>query len=202
MLSLVVLMSANVNLPQASEAKLKALGTERAKFGVPKTTQVEFLYNSVGEVSATVILFPEGRSDRRYMYGQISSGLEGKRFLSCQSKQRGKIVLEWYVHLVHNGDKKGSGTLSQFIAERKMGFSSDEVIPAGAMKALDAVKGFAAYKYQAQVGWLEYWFVRSSGLSGELERLDPDNIGDWPVSAIPYPISAEEKTFLGDKWQS
>jgi hypothetical protein len=179
--------------PPAQAPKQKApdeftrLGRERADFG-DKPNAGDWGYFVPGAMGGTHILFPVGRSDRRYYW------TEEQLRLCCESKHGNKITLDWMITLDSAKTPypfpKG-GTLWKYVCH---GLRPHGRISKAARLALQAREALAAYQPADSVNVSpSCWFVKVDGTDCGYEGFDNGGGNTLPITRVPYPITKEEK---------
>lgn len=177
------------------QGELRALGLERGRFGRDLSAGDPFNYHYSYELHNATLFFPQGVSDRRYMFGQVPNR---KYYFSRQTLHRGKILSDWAIEFKASTTKSGlGGTMRSFLEGSANGFVPAGPLPPQAAATLSAVKGFAAYRLRHG---LRYWFVFESGssstpLTSEM-IIDSDQ---WPQLKEAYPLTEEEARVLAHK---
>ena len=179
--------------PPAPGAKAKVeeeftrLGRARADFG-DKPNAGEWGYFVPGMMGGTDILFPVGRSDRRYYWTP-----EQLR-LCCESRHGKKITLDWMITLDTPKSPyqfPNGGTLWKLACQ---GLRPRDRMPKSARLALQAREALAGYQPADSVNKdPSCWFVKEDGTECGYESFDNGGNKTLPRTRVPYPITSTEK---------
>jgi hypothetical protein len=195
------LVMARHPLPSSTDAVAmgRAQFSERAKGLVD-----EYIYDS-GEVVPTIVLFPVGVADRRYLIGQTPPAPEGAWYLTCQHSKRGMARTQWRTKLVPWKGSAVSGTLAKFMADRGVMLPANSSMAAATV--VSAEKPFAAYMSHGFSNVVMYWYVAVDGVEAELKgwdlsttsRFASTGVMEWPTTGVPYPLTELEKRSMSQQ---
>lgn len=176
--------------PKADE--FTRLGRARADFG-DKHTAGKWKFVQSGGFGGTEILFPVGRSDRRYYFTDLCGS--GYR-LCCESKHGRGITLDWMIHL--DGTKtrpafSNGGTLWKYLSDAS-GLPAH--LPEAAREALQSKEALAGYRFGGVNDGPYCWFLFPDGKATEPEAFDVSESDVPPRTRAPYTVTNAERTAI------
>jgi len=115
------------------------------------------------EIPMTIQLFPAGRADRVFFINLGPDSPPEKSYLSSLSRVGKRVRRDWYVELVHTGERPshGAGTLRSELLGNHL--KPKGRVSRDANAALDAVRPYAMYEYRPVPTEMTTRFVPSSG---------------------------------------
>ncbi|MFI5385999.1 MAG: hypothetical protein ACHQ50_07745 [Fimbriimonadales bacterium] len=195
---------------QAPTDRAAVLGLERSDFG---QRPVRNYLKGQWEQMASVFLFPQGRSDVRYVIVEVIATPYYKPFLSKEKRAGKSIRVEWTIPLVHTDLYSGNapvyhsawrspqemnGTLGRFLVGAHL---APKTPPRSKPDAdLRATGGLATYTLVGlDENGLKYSFVPP--VTDDETRVLPltGAPAGWPVTDFPYPMSERERKLLKSK---
>lgn len=186
-----------MNAAPAREDQFTRLGRERSQFG-DKPNSGKWKHVATSHFGGTWILFPVGRSDRRYYFTE-SGGGSGPARLCSESKRGKRITLDWMIHFTPSPNPPPfpkPGSLGKYVCEFFHYYQLQGRIPAAARAALEATEALAGYRLTGGPGAPYFWFVYPDGKETKAETNWSLADGDYyilPKTREPYPITKEER---------
>ncbi len=184
---------------------LEEIALQRSQFGQPKNPTPEHAFYTTLNAKAITLLFPVGTANLRYLILQNPDSQ--KVYLSCQSKAKNTVKMEWAVELERTHSPASSdlnGTLVKMLANDPYGLTLKLPVPEAARTTLSATGAFAAY--ELTLGDLSCWlvepsghlsYVSSNGIPGDRQGMQGISNLTWPLTPKPYPICTEERALFG-----
>lgn len=186
------------DLPGQRPMLAPTLGQSRAQFGESKRDERVWHYQH-SQTLETVILFPSGRSDKRFYVSQMTES-KPYSFTLVQQSHRGRTLHnDWFCPLEPLGDpnvvKRPHATILAYLYDRGLKLRVNE--PRRSDPIFAKVVGFAAYTWVPVTEVLGYWYIGVDGRETKRSWTSPSagTARHFPDMTVSYPISEQERAF-------